>query len=156
MSLATRLEDYVEVISVLEGEEGPAAYELNNLLPNVKKGGMQFGSDPGMAAEVVSAARKAAGKKAALGQTVASRTEIGLIARAVVEARSRRLTVSQITYPAMSLEFRTGKSKLGNKTGGLSGPAIKPINPEASVGHVFGGESTHPWPRRHRDGFRRA
>ena len=121
-----RLEDYVEVIQVLEGEEGPAAYELNISCPNVKRGGMQFGSDPSMAAEVVSAARKAASKRPLWVKLSPLVTDIGLIARAVVEAGADALTVAN-TYPAMSLDFRTGKSRLGNKTGGLSGPAIKPI-----------------------------
>jgi len=54
------IEDYVEVIRVLEGADGLAGYELNISCPNVKKGGMQFGSDPALVAEVVGAARKAA------------------------------------------------------------------------------------------------
>ena len=120
------LEDYVEVIRVLEGEEGPAAYELNISCPNVKKGGLQFGSDPAMAAEVVSAARKAAVRRPLWVKLSPLVTDIGLIAKAVVEAGADALTVAN-TYPAISLDFRTGKSKLGNKTGGLSGPAIKPI-----------------------------
>ena len=120
------LEEYVEVIRVLEGEEGPAAYELNISCPNVKKGGMQFGSDPAMAAEVVSAARRAAVRRPLWVKLSPLVTDIGLIAKAVVEAGADALTVAN-TYPAMSLDFRTGKSKLGNKTGGLSGPAIKPI-----------------------------
>ena len=120
------LDEYVEVIRVLEGEEGAAAYELNISCPNVKKGGMQFGSDPAMAAEVVSAARRAAVRRPLWVKLSPLVTDIGLIAKAVVEAGADALTVAN-TYPAMSLDFRTGKSKLGNKTGGLSGPAIKPI-----------------------------
>ncbi|HLZ12653.1 MAG TPA: dihydroorotate dehydrogenase [Candidatus Acidoferrum sp.] len=120
------LEDYVEVIRVLEGEEGLAAYELNISCPNVKKGGMQFGSDPSMAAEVVAAARKAAGKRPLWVKLSPLVTDIGLIARAVVDAGADALTVAN-TFPAMSVDFRTRKSRLGNKTGGLSGPAIKPI-----------------------------
>ena len=56
----TIIEEYVEVIRILENSEGLSGYELNISCPNVKKGGMQFGSDPGMTAEVVGAARKAA------------------------------------------------------------------------------------------------
>ena len=119
------LEDYVEVIRALEGEDGVAAYELNISCPNVKKGGMQFGSDPVLASEVVRAVRTAARLPlwVKLSPLV---TDIGLIARAVVEAGADALTVAN-TYPAMAVDFRTGRSKLGNKTGGLSGPAIKPI-----------------------------
>jgi len=53
-------------------------------------------------------------------------TDIGLIARTVVDAGADALTVAN-TYPAMAVDFATAKSKLGNATGGLSGPAIKPI-----------------------------
>ncbi|HEY6267314.1 MAG TPA: dihydroorotate dehydrogenase [Candidatus Acidoferrum sp.] len=120
------IEDYVEVIRVLEDAEGLAAYELNVSCPNVKKGGMQFGSDPSCVAEVVTAARKAAAKRPLWVKLSPLVTDIGLIARAAEEAGADALTVAN-TYPAMALDSRTGKSRLGNPTGGLSGPAIKPI-----------------------------
>jgi dihydroorotate dehydrogenase (NAD+) catalytic subunit len=120
------LEDYVEVIRVLEDAEGLAGYELNISCPNVKKGGMQFGSDPICVAEVVGAARKAAAKRPLWVKLSPLVTDIGLIARAAEEAGADALTVAN-TYPAMALDYRTGKSLLGNATGGLSGPAIKPI-----------------------------
>ena len=120
------LEDYVEVIRTLEGEDGLAAYELNISCPNVKKGGMQFGSDPSMVSEVVWAAKKAAVRRPLWVKLSPLVTDIGLIARAAVEAGGDALTVAN-TYPAMALDSQTGRSKLGNKTGGLSGPAIKPI-----------------------------
>ena len=120
------IEDYVEVIRTLEGEEGLAAYELNISCPNVKKGGMQFGSDPSLVTEVVGAARRAAAGRPLWVKLSPLVTDIRLIARSAVEAGADALTVAN-TYPAMALDSRTGKSKLGNKTGGLSGPAIKPI-----------------------------
>jgi dihydroorotate dehydrogenase (NAD+) catalytic subunit len=120
------LEDYVEVIRALEDAEGLAGYELNISCPNVKKGGMQFGSDPLLASEVVGAARKAASKRPLWVKLSPLVTDIGLIARAAEEAGANALTVAN-TYPAMAIDFRTGKSRLGNPTGGLSGPAIKPI-----------------------------
>ena len=86
---------------------------------------MQFGSDPSLVAEVVGAARKAA-KRPLWVKLSPLVTDIGLIARAGEEAGADALTVAN-TYPAMAIDFRTGKSRLGNKTGGLSGPAIKPI-----------------------------
>src|SRR6267143_15639 len=119
------LEDYIEVIRVLEDAEGLAGYELNISCPNVKKGGVQFGSDPSLVAEVVSAARKTA-KRPLWVKLSPLVTDIGLIARAAEEAGADALTVAN-TYPAMAIDFRTGKSRLGNPTGGLSGPAIKPI-----------------------------
>jgi dihydroorotate dehydrogenase (NAD+) catalytic subunit len=120
------LDDYIEVIRVLEDAEGLAGYELNVSCPNVKKGGMQFGSDPSCVAEVVGAARKAAAKHPLWVKLSPLVTDIGLIARAAEEAGADALTVAN-TYPAMAIDFRSGKSRLGNPTGGLSGPAIKPI-----------------------------
>ena len=120
------LEDYVEVLRVLEDAEGLAGYELNISCPNVKKGGMQFGSDPACVAEVVGAARKAAPKRPLWVKLSPLVTDIGLIARAAEESGADALTVAN-TYPAMVINHRTGKSRLGSQTGGLSGPAIKPI-----------------------------
>ena len=120
------LEDYVEVIRVLEGAEGLAGYELNISCPNVKRGGIQFGNDPTQVSEVVTNARKAAASRPLWVKLSPLVADIGLIARAAVEAGADALTVAN-TYPAMALDFRTGKSHLGNPTGGLSGPAIKPI-----------------------------
>ena len=120
------LEDYVEVLRVLEDADGLAGYELNISCPNVKRGGMQFGSDPACVAEVVGAARKAASKRPLWVKLSPLVTDIGLIARAAEEAGADALTVAN-TYPAMAIDYRTGRSRLGNQTGGLSGPAIKPI-----------------------------
>src|SRR5712691_3000764 len=86
---------------------------------------MQFGSDPSAVAEVVSATRKAA-KRPLWVKLSPLVTDIGLIARAAEEAGADALTVAN-TYPAMAINFRSGKSRLGNATGGLSGPAMKPI-----------------------------
>ena len=119
-------EDYVEVIRVLEDADGLAGYELNISCPNVKKGGMQFGNDPAMVSEVVGAARKAAVKRPLWVKLSPLVTDIGVIARAAEEAGADALTVAN-TYPAMAIDYQAGKSRLGNQTGGLSGPAIKPI-----------------------------
>jgi len=118
-------EDYVEVIRILEDAEGLAGYELNISCPNVKKGGMQFGCDPCLVSDVVAAARAAA-KRPLWVKLSPLVTDIGLIARSAAEAGADALTVAN-TFPAMAIDFRTGKSRLGNPTGGLSGPAIKPI-----------------------------
>ncbi|HZV86035.1 MAG TPA: dihydroorotate dehydrogenase [Candidatus Binatus sp.] len=120
------VEDYVEVIRVLEDAEGLAAYELNISCPNVKKGGIQFGGDPASVAEVVGSARKAAVKVPLWVKLSPMVADIGLIARAAEGAGADALTVAN-TYPAMAIDSWTGKSLLGNQTGGLSGPSIKPI-----------------------------
>jgi dihydroorotate dehydrogenase (NAD+) catalytic subunit len=119
-------EDYVEVIRVLEDAEGLAGYELNISCPNVKKGGMQFGGDPGLVEEVVGVARKAAVRRSLWVKLSPLVADIGLIAKAAERAGADALTVAN-TYPAMAVDFRLGKSRLGNQTGGLSGPAVKPI-----------------------------
>jgi len=120
------LEDYVEIIRVLEDAEGLAGYELNISCPNVKKGGMQFGNDPAQVAEVVAATRKAAVRRTLWVKLSPLVADIGLIARAAESAGADALTVAN-TYPAMAVDARTLRSRLGNLTGGLSGPAIKPI-----------------------------
>jgi dihydroorotate dehydrogenase (NAD+) catalytic subunit len=120
------VEDYVEVIRVLEDAEGLAAYELNISCPNVKKGGMQFGGDPALVAEVVGAAKRAALRRPLWVKLSPMVADIGLIARTAEGAGADALTVAN-TYPAMAIDPLTGKSYLGKQTGGLSGPSIKPI-----------------------------
>ena len=119
------IEEYVGVIRILEAAEGLAAYELNISCPNTAHGGIQFGSDPRMVAEVVSAARQASSRPlwVKLSPNV---TDIGVIARAAESAGADALTVAN-TYQAMSIDVTTRKSRLGRVTGGLSGPAIRPI-----------------------------
>jgi dihydroorotate dehydrogenase (NAD+) catalytic subunit len=120
------VEDYAEVIRVLEDAEGLAAYELNISCPNVKKGGVQFGGDPALVGEVVGAARRAAVKRPLWVKLSPMVADIGLIARTAERAGADALTVAN-TYPAMAIDPWTGKSLLGNQTGGLSGPSIKPM-----------------------------
>src|SRR6266702_2332037 len=87
------LDDYVEVLKVLEDAEGLAGYELNISCPNVKRGGMQFGSDPSLVAEVVSAARQAA-KRPLWVKLSPLVTDIGLIARSAEDAGAAAPTVA--------------------------------------------------------------
>jgi dihydroorotate dehydrogenase (NAD+) catalytic subunit len=119
------VDEYVSVIRILEDAEGLAAYELNISCPNTAHGGIQFGSDPQMVSEVVSAARQAA-RRPLWVKLSPNVTDIGVIARAAQEAGADALTVAN-TYQAMSIDILTRKSRLGRATGGLSGPAIKPI-----------------------------
>jgi dihydroorotate dehydrogenase (NAD+) catalytic subunit len=119
------VEEYVTVIRILEDAEGLGAYELNISCPNTAHGGIQFGSDPQMVREVVGAARRAA-KRPVWVKLSPNVTDIAAIARAAEDAGADALTVAN-TYQAMSIDTRTRKSRLGRITGGLSGPAIKPI-----------------------------
>jgi len=122
------LEEYVRVIERLEAAdaEGISAYELNISCPNVKKGGLQFGNDPIQVAEVVAAARKAAVRRPLWVKLSPLVADIGLIGRAAESAGADALTVAN-TYPAMSINLKARRSRLGCPTGGLSGPAIRPI-----------------------------
>lgn len=117
--------EYVEVIRVLEDTEGVSAYELNISCPNVERGGAEYGTDPGLAGEVVAAAKKAARRPlwVKLSPTVGI---IGLIAKTVEAAGADALVIAN-TYPAMCLDVHTRRSRLGSTGGGLSGAAIKPI-----------------------------
>ena len=119
------VQDYVGVIQVLEEADGLSAYELNISCPNTAHGGLQFGSDPQMVLEVVSVARRAA-RRPLWVKLSPNVTDIGVVARAAEGGGADALTVAN-TYQAMSIDIRTRKSKLGRISGGLSGPAIKPI-----------------------------
>ncbi len=116
--------EYCEVIDVLEGTEGIAAYELNISCPNVDCGGAEFGSTPARATEVVSEVRSKASRP--LWVKLTPNADVPAIAHAVEHAGADALTVAN-TYPAMSLDPGAGQSRLGRISGGLSGPAIKPL-----------------------------
>jgi dihydroorotate dehydrogenase (NAD+) catalytic subunit len=117
--------DYVEVIRVLEDAEGLAGYELNISCPNVERGGVEYSTDPLLTAAVVEAARKAAGRPlwVKLSPNV---NAIGLIAKAAEAGGADALVIAN-TYPALCIDAHNRRSRLGSTTGGLSGPAIKPI-----------------------------
>lgn len=117
--------DCVEVIRVLEDTEGLAAYELNISCPNVEKGGAEYSTTPELTAEVVAAARRAAKRPlwVKLSPVVGI---IGVVAKAAESSGADALVIAN-TYPAMCLDVHNRRSCLGSTTGGLSGPAIKPI-----------------------------
>jgi dihydroorotate dehydrogenase (NAD+) catalytic subunit len=119
-------EEYSEVISILEDAPGIAGYELNISCPNVKQGGIQFGNDPGMVSQVVGVARRAAASRPLWVKLSPLVTDIRVIAKATEEAGADGLTVAN-TYPAMSIDVKSHRFRLGCPTGGLSGPAIRPI-----------------------------
>ncbi|MFB5084280.1 dihydroorotate dehydrogenase [Symbiobacterium thermophilum] len=118
------VEEYVAVARRLEGT-GVAAVELNISCPNVKEGGMAFGTTPGSAAAVTAAVRKATTLPliVKLSPNVA---DVVAIARAVEDAGADGLSVIN-TLQGMSIDIRRRRPHLGNVFGGLSGPAIKPV-----------------------------
>jgi dihydroorotate dehydrogenase (NAD+) catalytic subunit len=119
------IDEYVEVIRVLEDAEGLAAYELNISCPNVERGGVEYSTDPLLTAAVVEAARKAA-RRPLWVKLSPNVNAIGLIARAAEAAGADALVIAN-TYPALCIDAHNRRSRLGSTTGGLSGPAIKPI-----------------------------
>jgi dihydroorotate dehydrogenase (NAD+) catalytic subunit len=119
------ISEYVEVIRILEDAEGLAAYELNISCPNVERGGMEYSTDPAQVAEVVGAARKAA-KRPLWVKLSPSVGIIGITAKAAEGAGADAVVIAN-TYPALCLDSHNRRSLLGSTTGGLSGPAIRPI-----------------------------
>jgi dihydroorotate dehydrogenase (NAD+) catalytic subunit len=124
------VEDYVEVVKVLEDADGLAGYELNVSCPNTKHGGMVFACDPGLLSEVVSAARaviSTTGKpRPLLVKLSPNVTRIQEVAKAAAEAGADALSLVN-TFVALAIDPHTRTPRLGNGFGGLSGPAIKPI-----------------------------
>ncbi len=119
------VEDYVEVVRVLEDAPGIAGYELNVSCPNTKKGGIAFAADPVLLAEVVSAVRAAARRPllVKLSPNVAS---IKPFAKASEDAGADAISLVN-TFIALAIDARARKPRIGAGFGGLSGPAIKPI-----------------------------
>jgi dihydroorotate dehydrogenase (NAD+) catalytic subunit len=118
------IEEYIEVTARFD--DSPIdAIEINISCPNVKEGGVQFGNSPEMSARVVEACRKVT-KKPLITKLSPNQTDIRENARRVIEAGSDALAVIN-TVMGMAIDPRTGKPVLGNRQGGLSGPAIKPI-----------------------------
>jgi dihydroorotate dehydrogenase (NAD+) catalytic subunit len=118
-------EDYVRVVEILNASEGLAGYEINISCPNVKKGGIVYGSDPAATYEVVRAVKNAA-KLPIIVKLSPNVTDISAIAQASEDAGADALSLIN-TLLGMSIDTDTFKPRLGNLTGGLSGPAVKPI-----------------------------
>lgn len=117
--------EYVAVIQRLNQVGGIAAYELNVSCPNVHEGGMTFGADPVMLDHLVGRARKAS-TRPLIVKLSPNVTSIAQMARVAANAGADALSLVN-TFLAMAIDAETRKPKLANITGGLSGPAIKPI-----------------------------
>jgi len=117
--------EYIAVIERLNQASGIAAYELNVSCPNVHAGGMAFGSDAGSLEYLVRRA-KAASKRPLFVKLSPNVTSIGHMAKIAAEAGADAVSLTN-TFLAMSIDPETRRPRLSNITGGLSGPAIKPI-----------------------------
>ena len=117
--------EYIAVIERLNQATGISAYELNVSCPNVHAGGMAFGSDPSSLEYLVGRA-KAASARPLIVKLSPNVTSIAHMARIAAEAGADVVSLTN-TFLAMSIDAETRRPRLSNITGGLSGPAIKPI-----------------------------
>jgi dihydroorotate dehydrogenase (NAD+) catalytic subunit len=118
-------EDYLEAINILNDGEGIAAYELNISCPNVKEGGIVIGNSPVAAARLTEKAKRAAARPL-LVKLSPNVTDITLLARAIAEAGADGLSLIN-TLVGMAIDVDARRPRLNYGTGGLSGPAIRPI-----------------------------
>ncbi|MCK4738840.1 MAG: dihydroorotate dehydrogenase [Deltaproteobacteria bacterium] len=117
--------EYSELAKRLSDVEGVSALEINISCPNVKKGGMSFGTDPKEAARVVRAVRKAT-RLHVMTKLSPNVSDIKQMVRSVESAGTDSVSLIN-TIPAMAINAETKRPVLGNVMGGLSGPAIKPV-----------------------------
>jgi dihydroorotate dehydrogenase (NAD+) catalytic subunit len=122
---ATTVEDFVALARRVDAEEGVAAIELNVSCPNVDKGGLEFGCDPAAAARVTAAVR-AVTKLSLWVKMSPEAGDLRGVGLACQEAGADALTAIN-TIRGLAIDTRTWKARLANRTGGLSGPALKPL-----------------------------
>ena len=119
------VEEYAEVARILEGAPGVRGLEINISCPNVKKGGMAFGGDPVMTHEVVAAVRKAT-RLPVVPKLSPNVGDITVFARAAEEAGADALSCIN-TLLGLVVDVEARRPRLAFGTGGLSGPAIRPV-----------------------------
>lgn len=120
------IEEYITVIERLTPLNAIDGFELNISCPNVKQGGITFGTDPNQVETITRAAKKACGCKPLMVKLTPTVTDISVTARAAIQGGADALSLVN-TFTAMVIDIETRKPVLANRTGGLSGPAIKPI-----------------------------
>ncbi|TSK08228.1 MAG: dihydroorotate dehydrogenase [Geobacter sp.] len=119
------LEEYGEVANRLDGLAGVAGIEVNISCPNVKQGGIVFGTDPRAAQEVVSLVKKNTSKPLIV-KLSPNVTDVVVMAKACADAGADALSLIN-TLTGMAIDLERRRPVLANVTGGLSGPAIKPV-----------------------------
>ena len=120
------IDDYVLVASELAKFEKIAGYELNISCPNVKKGGITFGTDPDSIVKITTEVKAASKNKPLIVKLTPAVTDISKTAAAAIAGGADALSLVN-TFTAMVIDINKRKPVLANRTGGLSGPAIKPI-----------------------------
>lgn len=119
------IEDYVEVAEAVEQDGGADALEINISCPNVKEGGLAFGSSAKGAAKVTEAVRRAVGMPIIMKLTP-NVTDIAEVAKACEDEGADAISMIN-TLLGMSIDVKARKPYLANETGGLSGPAVRPV-----------------------------
>ncbi|RLB12025.1 MAG: dihydroorotate dehydrogenase [Deltaproteobacteria bacterium] len=119
------LEEYARAAEMLKGIKEIAAIEINISCPNVKKGGILFGTDPKLSAQVTEAVLKNSDKPVIV-KLSPNVTDITVIAKAVEKAGAHAISLIN-TLRGMAIDIEGRRPVLGNIQGGLSGPAIKPV-----------------------------
>lgn len=122
----TAVEDYQAVAAAMESVDVVRGIELNISCPNVKAGGIQFGTDPAQVLHITSELRKVARKNILIVKLSPNVTDITATAAAAVEGGADALSLIN-TFTAMAIDVERRRPVLSNVTGGLSGPAIRPI-----------------------------
>jgi len=120
------IEEYVAVAKRLAQEQAIAGLELNISCPNVKKGGITFGTDPSAIEKITAKVKNASADKPLIVKLTPAVTDVTVTAKAAVNGGADALSVVN-TFTAMAIDIQTRRPVLANRTGGLSGPAIKPI-----------------------------
>ena len=120
-----KIEDYVYVASLIDKEEQVGIIEVNISCPNIHGGGMAFGTDPAVAAEVTAPVKEVTTKPIVIKLTP-NVTDIVTIAKACEKAGADGLSLIN-TVQGMRINIKTGKPVLGRKMGGMSGPAVFPL-----------------------------
>ncbi|MBW2098012.1 MAG: dihydroorotate dehydrogenase [Deltaproteobacteria bacterium] len=123
--LGNSVEEYAEIAKKLDGAEGVNAIEVNISCPNVKTGGIAFGTDPEAAANVTHAVKKTTGLPVII-KLSPNVTDITEVARKVASAGADAISLIN-TLLGMAIDIKSRRPALANVFGGLSGPAIKPI-----------------------------
>ena len=119
------MEEYVEAVKLLSEREEIALLEINVSCPNVKEGGIAFGTDPKSLFEITKAVKKVS-KKPVIMKLSPNVTDIALMARSAEEGGADAISLIN-TFTAMKIDIYKKSFVLANRTGGLSGPAIHPI-----------------------------
>ena len=119
------IDDYGRVVELLEHEENIHAYEINLSCPNIKEGGSAFGTDISIFSKVIELVRSKT-TKPIIPKLAPNVSDIGLFAKVAEDAGSDALAIMN-SFPAMAINVKTKLPTLANISGGLSGPAIKPI-----------------------------